>query len=66
MTPAQCKAARSQMELSHNAGISRSTVTAFELASRPVPDDRVMKMQLALEDAGIEVTNGKKPGVKMR
>jgi DNA-binding XRE family transcriptional regulator len=71
MTPAQCKAARallgwSQTELAQNAGVGRSTVTNFELESLPVSEHVHTKLQLALEDAGIQFTKGIRPGVKMR
>jgi DNA-binding XRE family transcriptional regulator len=69
MTPAQCRAARallgwSQDELARNAGISRSSVAQFELELRQGQNRD--QLQIALEDAGIEFTNGQRPGVKMR
>jgi transcriptional regulator with XRE-family HTH domain len=71
MTPGQCKAARtllgwSQTELAQNAGVGRSIVSDFELGTRQLSEHALGKMQLALEDAGIQFTNGKRPGVKMR
>ena len=71
MTPAQCKTARSllgwsQTELAQNAGVGKNTVTDFELESLPVSEHALTKLQLALEDAGIQFTKGIRPGVKMR
>jgi transcriptional regulator with XRE-family HTH domain len=71
MTPAQCKAARtllgwSQTELAQNAGVGRSIVTGFEQESRQISDHALSKLQLALEDAGIVLTKGLRPGVKLR
>jgi transcriptional regulator with XRE-family HTH domain len=71
MTPGQCKAARallgwSQTELAKNAGVGRSIVSDLELGSRKVSDHALSKLQLALEDAGVEFTSGMRPGVKMR
>jgi transcriptional regulator with XRE-family HTH domain len=71
MTPAQCKAARallgwSQTELAQNAGVGRSTVTEFELGSRQVSEHVLAKLQLALEDAGVEFTSGMRRGVRLR
>ena len=71
MTPAQCRAARallgwSQDELGRNTGISRSSVAQFELELRRGSRWMRDKIKLALEDAGIEFTNGERPGVRMR
>jgi transcriptional regulator with XRE-family HTH domain len=71
MTPAQCRAARgllnwSQTALAEAAALSRSTVADFELESREISADSVGRMQKALEKAGVEFTNGKRPGVRLR
>jgi transcriptional regulator with XRE-family HTH domain len=71
MTPAQSRAGRallgwSQTDLARAANVSRSTVADFELKRRPVLSASVERMQLALEDAGIKFTKGKRPGVWMR
>jgi transcriptional regulator with XRE-family HTH domain len=70
MMPAQCRAARSllgwnQPRLAKAAGVGRSTVTDFELQSREVSVESVAKMQAALEAAGVQFTNGKRPGVRL-
>jgi transcriptional regulator with XRE-family HTH domain len=70
MTPAQSKAARallgwSQTELARRAGVSRSTVTDFELESRQVAPESLAKIKAALEKAGVQFINGKRPGVRL-
>jgi transcriptional regulator with XRE-family HTH domain len=71
MTPPQCKAARallgwSQTELAQNAGVGSSIVADFELGTRQLSEHALAKLQLAFEDAGVQFTNGWRPGVKMR
>ena len=48
----------SQRELAQNAGINRSSVAQFELELRQGSRNVLEKMQIALEDAGVEFTNG--------
>jgi transcriptional regulator with XRE-family HTH domain len=70
-TVAQIRAARallgwSQGELAARAGLSLPTVARFETQSRArVSDEAIFKMEAALEAAGIEFTNGRKPGVRL-
>ena len=71
VTPAQSRTARallgwSQEELARNAGVSRYSVAQFELELRQGSQKLRDKMQIALEDAGVEFTCGKRPGVRLR
>jgi len=71
ITGAQVKAARellgwTRWHLAKQAGVSLTTVRDFELGLRTVGESLVAAMQRALEDAGIEFTNGGQPGVKLR
>jgi transcriptional regulator with XRE-family HTH domain len=69
MTPSQCRAARalldwSQTTLAEAASLGLSTVVDYERARRRVSDDAIADMRRALEAAGVEFTNGKRPGVR--
>jgi transcriptional regulator with XRE-family HTH domain len=71
MTPVQCRKARSllgwsQQELARNAGVGRSSIAQFELELRQGPQKLREKMRVALEDAGVEFTNGEPLGVRLR
>jgi transcriptional regulator with XRE-family HTH domain len=71
MKPALCRAARalvgwSQEELARRSGLSSQTVIDFELQRRVVAPESIAKMQRALEKAGVELTNGKRPGVRLK
>jgi ribosome-binding protein aMBF1 (putative translation factor) len=67
----QIKAARallewSQEDLAAKAGLSLPTVTRLEMRGKiRVSDEAKAKMEAALEAAGIEFTNGRKPGVRL-
>jgi transcriptional regulator with XRE-family HTH domain len=67
----QCRAARgflnwSQAVLAARAGIDRSTVKDFE-SGRHIPNRVSMTAIIgAFEMAGIEFTNGDRPGLRMR
>jgi transcriptional regulator with XRE-family HTH domain len=71
MTSEQCRAARgilnwSQGKLAEEAQVGDSTVRNFEAGrSRPVVNN-LTAIQRALEAAGVEFTNGDRPGVRMR
>jgi transcriptional regulator with XRE-family HTH domain len=70
LTPAQAKAARvllgwSQTDLAKASGLGLSTVYDFENGRREVAAESVAKIRKALEKAGVEFTNGKRPGVRM-
>ena len=56
----------SQRELAQNAGINRSSVAQFELELRQGSRNVVEKMQIALEEAGVEFTDGEPLGVRLR
>lgn len=67
MNAAQSRAARAlldwtQPRLAEAAGIGLSTVVDFEKERRAVSAEAVGKMAAALQAAGIEFTNGGKPG----
>ena len=71
MTPAQCRAARgllnwNQDDLAKAASVSSVTVRNFE-NERSVPQRATLGvMRAALESAGVEFTNGGRPGVRMK
>lgn len=67
MNAAQCRAARAlldwtQPRLAEAAGIGLSTVVDFEKERRAVSAEAMGKVAAALQAAGIEFTNGGKPG----
>jgi transcriptional regulator with XRE-family HTH domain len=71
MTPSQCRAGRAlldwtQTELAGAAGLGLSTVVDYERERRQVSDEAVAAICRALEKAGVEFTNGKRPGVMMK
>ena len=73
MTPAQCRAARSmlnmmQPDLAEAAGLGLSTIVDFERERRQVSDKATQAIQLALEKAGVEfiAENGGGAGVRLR
>ena len=70
MTPAQCRAARDLLGWSKTnsprmVAWARSSVADFELNRCPVSETIRQKLLLAFEDAGVEFTNGKRPGVRL-
>ena len=71
MTPAQCRAARmlagiSQAELAGVAVVPATLITDYETGvGMPEPSD-LEAIQSALEWAGVEFTNGGRPGVRLR
>jgi transcriptional regulator with XRE-family HTH domain len=71
MTPSQCRAARAlldwtQPQLAAAASLGLSTIVDFERSRRSVSNDAVDAIRAALEAAGVEFTNGKRPGVRLR
>lgn len=71
MTPAQSRAARglldwSQTELAGKANLSESTVRDFEKGRRVPSPNNLSALQRALEAAGVEFTNGGRPGVRLK
>jgi len=71
MTPSQCRAARAlidwtQPHLAKAAQLGVSTVIDFEKERRQVSDAAVLAMRNALAREGVEFTNGRRPGVRLR
>lgn len=69
----QLRAARAavgwtQAELAAQSGVSLPTVKRLETCSGPLSTrvETQLKLQRALEAAGVEFTNGDAPGVRMR
>jgi len=54
-----------QAELAEAASLGLSTVVDFERKRRRVSTEVADRMRAALEAAGVEFTNGKRPGVRM-
>jgi transcriptional regulator with XRE-family HTH domain len=52
-------------ELAGKAKVSTNTLTRFE-RGEPLRERTVDAIRAALEAAGVEFTNGKQPGVRMR
>ena len=70
MTGDQCKAARallrwSQERLAEKASLKRSVIADYE-SGRVVAAPTVAAIRVALEAGGIQFTNGKRPGVRMK
>ena len=68
-TPAQCRAARglldwSQKQLADAARVGVVTVRQFESGSVQPRNATLEVMRRALEQAGVEFTNGDQPGVR--
>ncbi|MEG6508606.1 helix-turn-helix domain-containing protein [Methyloligella sp. 2.7D] len=71
MTPAQARAARAlldwtQTKLAATAGLGLSTIVDFEKSRREVSREAQAAIRGALEAAGVEFTNGKGLGVRLR
>ncbi|MGZ8417700.1 MAG: helix-turn-helix transcriptional regulator [Methyloceanibacter sp.] len=69
MTPGQSRAARGLLDwtlrdLAEAAGINHNTVNSFETGRYAGSPETIAAMRKALEKAGIEFTNGKRPGVE--
>jgi transcriptional regulator with XRE-family HTH domain len=70
MTPAQCRAARAllnwnQAQLAEAAQVSVTTVRTFETEKSSPQRSTLDVMRRALEAAGVEFTNGDRPGVRL-
>lgn len=70
MTPGQCRAARafigmSQNELAKRAKVGVVTIIKFEAAMRVPYPDTIDAIIRALNRAGVELTNGDGPGVRL-
>lgn len=71
MTSAQLRAARGLLnwtvrDLAEKAKIHRNTVSNFETGRYAGDPEKVAAMRRAIEKAGVEFTNGKRPGVRLR
>ena len=71
MSPAQCRAARAliamdQATLAEAANVSRNVIIDFEKGRRVPGRNNLAAIQDVLEEAGVEFTNGKAPGVRLR
>jgi DNA-binding XRE family transcriptional regulator len=56
----------SQSRLAGQVGVSESAVAYIERVLRPAASQVASRIQSALEEAGVEFTNGGEPGVKLR
>ena len=70
LTPAQCRAARalldwSQQQLAHTAAVGIVTVRQFEAGKGQPRRATLTVIKQALEGAGVEFTNGDRPGVRL-
>jgi predicted transcriptional regulator len=71
ITPAQCRAARAlvdmdQLDLARKAVVSRNVIVDFERGSRTPLANNLAAIKRALEESGVEFTNGDQPGVRLR
>ena len=70
MTNAQIRAARGLLgwtarELAERIGVHRNTISNVEVG-RYAPPETLAAIRHALEKAGVEFTNGKRPGVRLK
>lgn len=70
MQAAQCRMARAALsltvrELAEKAGVSHDTIVRIE-AGAALKDSTIAKVREAFEAAGIEFTNGDRPGVVIK
>ena len=70
MTSAQIRAARALLnwtiqELAEKVGVDRNTIAQIE-AGRYATDETLAIIRRVLEAAGVEFTNGRWPGVRLR
>jgi transcriptional regulator with XRE-family HTH domain len=70
VTSAQVRAARGLLnwtvrELADKANVHRNTVTNIETGRYAGDPETLSAIQRALERAGVEFTNGKRPGVRL-
>jgi hypothetical protein len=71
ITSAQCRAARALIEwsresLADGSHVALRTIVDFERGAREPRDATLAALRIALEDGGVEFTNGDEPGVKLR
>jgi transcriptional regulator with XRE-family HTH domain len=53
-------------DLAEAAGIHHNTISSFETGRYAGSPETIAAMCKALEKAGVEFTNGKRPGVRLR
>ena len=71
ISSAQCRAARGlvamdQAVLAEGASVSRNVVIDFEKGRRTPTRNNLAAIQRVLEAAGVEFTNGNRPGVRLK
>ena len=71
ISPAQCRAARAllnmhQATLAEAADVSRNLIVGFEKERRMPGRNNLAAIQRVLEEAGVEFTNGRAPGVRLK
>jgi DNA-binding transcriptional regulator YiaG len=71
ISSAQCRAARGlvamdQAVLAVGASVSRNVVIDFEKGRRTPTRNNLAAIQRVLEAAGVEFTNGNRPGVRLK
>jgi transcriptional regulator with XRE-family HTH domain len=71
LTSAQCRAARgllnwNQQELANAAGVGVATIRLFETGKGEQRRSTLTVIKQALEAAGVQFTNGDRPGVQLR
>jgi transcriptional regulator with XRE-family HTH domain len=71
ITGSQCRAARGLIGMDQNtlaeaASVARGTLIDFEKGKRTPGANNIDAIARALEAAGVEFTNGKQPGVRMK
>jgi hypothetical protein len=71
MIPAQCRAARALLvlprrELAKAAVVPPNLIADYEAGVWIPRDEDLAAIQVALERAGVEFTNGDRPGVRLR
>jgi transcriptional regulator with XRE-family HTH domain len=71
ISPEQCRMARAGLgmtaeALAAAAGVSKVTLSDFEIGKRSPHPRTLAAVRSALEAAGVEFMNGDKPGVRLR
>jgi transcriptional regulator with XRE-family HTH domain len=71
ISPAQCRAARALLDmdqavLAAAAHVSRNLINGFERGRHAPGHNNLAAIQRALEEAGVEFTNGNAPGVRLK
>jgi predicted transcriptional regulator len=70
ITPAQCRAARGLVDMDQGtladaAMVTPGVIIDFEKGRRVPTRNNLAAIQRVLEEAGVEFTNGDKPGVRL-